>query len=334
MSETVAEFMQKPVKKYACGKRVEQAKKTLMNAFTASSKRKAAEEKTIFEKIIDIVNKTPTGRETLKNLSKTGCTFHLEALSGNLGGFFNPDKNKLVVNRNMDLDGMASLLVHEGTHACQWSLRTEKDSTWYYAVDSHYRDVRGQEADACAHQTAFHYECKTAHPSLYQDFKQNPLYAPLLNAYEGEMEKSGDSGKAMQKTFAAWYENVDMMNIYDGYIKGDIKNTCDRFGKDYSGLFSKERPSENIVRKFRHHGKQYISADFLNKGKAFSIKPRDKQEIYATMIDYARVSKGKADLSVLKMNDRTEDGKLIPPRNKTAKTVQAAAVAKAKRQGR
>ena len=145
MSETVAEFMQKPVKKYACGKRAEQAKKTLMNAFKASSKKSAAEEKALLEQVFDIVNKTPTGRETLKNLTKTGCTFHFEGLEGGLGGFFSQDKNKLVINRNMHVYDMASLMVHEGTHAIQWSLRTEKDSTWYYAVDSHYRDVRGQE---------------------------------------------------------------------------------------------------------------------------------------------------------------------------------------------
>ena len=330
MSETVAEFMQKPVKKYACGKRAEQAKKTLMNAFTASSKRKAADEKTIFEKIIDIVNKTPTGRETMKNLSKTGCTFHLDALSGNLGGFFNADQNTLVINRNMDLGEMASLLVHEGTHACQWASRVEKDSAWFYSVDSYFRNVRGQEADACAHQIAFLYECKTVNPALYQDYKKGSVYTPLLNAYEEEMTKSGDRKTAMQKTFAAWYENVEMMNIYDGFIKGDIKNTCNNF-KHFPGLFKKEMPSENLVQKFLYHGKPYISPEVLNKGKAFSIKPQDKQEIYAEMIDYAKVNKGNADISILKMNDRTEDGKLIPPRNKTANAV---AVSKMKQNDR
>ena len=332
MSETVAEFMQKPVKKYACGKRAEQAKKTLMNAFTASSKKNAFEEKALLEQVFDIVNKTPTGRETLKNLTKTGCTFHFENFQDGVGGAYDENNNKLLINRNMSVNDMASLMVHEGTHAYQWTLKTKDwQGIWYYSVASHIRNSRAKEADACAHQTAFHYECKTAHPSLYQDFKKNPLYAPLLNAYEGEMEKSGDAGKAMQKTFAGWYEDVGMMNTYDVFFKEDIIRTCNEYGKDYAGLFSKELSAKDTVNMFRHHGKQYISADFLNMGKAFSIKPQDKQEIYATMIDYAKVSKGKADLSVLKMNDRTEDGKLIPPRNKAANAI---AVSKMKREGR
>ena len=49
------------------------------------------------------------------------------------------------------------------------------------------------------------------------------------------------------------------------------------------------------------------------------------------MIDYAKVNKGNADISILKMNDRTEDGKLIPPRNKTANAV---AVSKMKQNDR
>ena len=334
MSGTVAEFMQKPVKKYACGKRAEQAKKVLMNAFTASSKRKAADEKAYFGEMIDIVNKTPTGRETLKKLSKAGCTFHFESLEGQ-GGYFDPNNNEIIINKNMSLQGMASLLVHEGTHAVQWALKGKPDFRAVdYTVASLYQNQRAGEADAYAHQTAFHYECKTAYPALYQVIREkNPHLCGFLDAYEGEVEKSGDSGKALKKTFESWYENSSIMNNYDAGYKSFLKNACDAWKDDKDqNLFIKDLPVKDIVKQFRHNGKPYVSEDFLTKGLAFSIKPQDKQEIYAAMIDYAKAIGGKADISVLKMNDRTADGELIPARNKDE--VKTAAVTKAKQQGR
>ena len=318
MAKMVAEFMQKPVKKYACGKRAEQAKKTLMNAFVASSQKKAVSEKAQLEKMIDIVNKTPTGRETLKNLSKAGCSIHFDGLEG-MGGFFSPGKNKLVINRNMSLESMAILLVHEGTHAVQWYLKGSKDfAAINYSAADVFRNGRAKEADAYAHQTAFSYECKTAYPVIYQMImEKNPHLSGLLKTYEGEMEKSGDSEKAMQKTFTGWYENVPMMNSYDNNYKTFVTGWLQ---EDRKGLFQKELSDEVILKQLRHNGKKYVSEDFLKSGIANSIRLADKQEIYAAMIGYARKVGERADLSVLKMNDRTEDGKLIPPRNKAAKT--------------
>ena len=78
MSKTVAEFMEKPVKKYACGRNAKETKKTLVKAFTASKKGDAVKESILFEDIIDSVMKTKKGRETMTTLSELGYSFAFE----------------------------------------------------------------------------------------------------------------------------------------------------------------------------------------------------------------------------------------------------------------
>ena len=62
MSDTVKEFMEKPVKKYACGEKARQAQKTLQNTFTASSAKSAADEKRLLSDVLETLNKTDSGR--------------------------------------------------------------------------------------------------------------------------------------------------------------------------------------------------------------------------------------------------------------------------------
>ena len=329
MFETVAEFMQKPVKKYACGKKAQEAKKTLMRAFTASKKRSAAKESALFGQIVDSVMKTKTGRETMTALSGLGYSFVFERVPS-LDGYCNPENKKIVLNPSSSLPNMMQTLVHEGTHAVQRSLKKENaPEYWEMNAASMLRCRRAIEADAVAHETAFAYECKNVVPEVYRDAeKQN---TPMFRAYVGEMEKSGDEKKAMRASFAAWYEHDSYRKSYDLLHACDVRSFCE-WGKrqEVGGLFSKEYPAGDVLKMCLYNGKPYMTPDFLNKGLAFSIPAEDKKSLCDALQDYAKALGEKPDRSLSAMRIRTAEGVLLPEK----KAVKAAVIAKTKQAGR
>ena len=328
MSGTVAEFMQKTVKKYACGRKAQEAKKTLVKAFTASEKGKKGEETALFKKILDTVMKTEKGRETLTTLSGFGYSFAFE--SGNFSGFCDADKKKIVINPHISFPSMLQTAVHEGRHAIQYSLeRPDVPAAALVQTASYLRFSRAIEADASAHEAAFAYECKDVIPDVYQDAEKHNF--PMFRAYVGEMEKSGDEKKAMQASFAAWYECDSYREFYDEWHRNDIKHFCDWGERQkYAGLFSKEYPAGDVLKMCVYGGKPYMTEEFLNTGRAFSVSAADKKEISAMLQRYAAAVGEKPDTSLSTMRERTADGTLLPEK----KAVNAAVVAKAGRGGR
>ena len=328
MSETVAEFMEKPVKKYACGRKAKEAKKSLIKAFTASEEKRRPQESALFTEIISSVMKTKKGRETMTTLSKLGYSFAFE--SGEFGGFCDAENKKIVINPSSNFEYMLQTVVHEGRHAIQNSL--EKPDAPHYAltqVASMLRCRRAIEADAVAHEMAFVYECKDVLPKVYQDAKEQNL--PMFRAFVGEMEKSGDERKAMQASFAAWYECDYYRDYYDKYYKKGIIDNCE-WGKNnkQGNLFSKEYSAEDVMKMCRYKGQTYMKPEFLNKGLAFSIPAEDKKVISVALQSYADAVGEKPDTSVSAMRSRLPDGTLLPEK----KAVNAAVVAKAKQNGR
>ena len=330
MSETVNEFMQKPVKTYHCGKDAQRMKKTLTQAFVASSEKKAAKEKASFEKIIDAVMKTKEGRNTLKALADFGYTYVFE--TGNFGGLCNSAEKKIIINPAMPFEYNIQTLVHEGRHAIQASLQSENAPyTENMQTASYLRYSRAIEADASAHEAAFAYECKDVLPKVYQEAKERN--APMFRAYADEMEKSGNGRKAMQASFAAWYEYDYYRDFYDKYHKDYIKAVCD-WGKQHKkgGFFREEYSGSEALKLCVYRGKPYMTEEFLNTGRAFSISQKDKKDICKMIKDYVKaVPEAKMDMSVLKMRERKASGELLPVQNDTAKIALAA---KLKAQGR
>ena len=330
MSETVDEFMQKPVKTYHCGKDAQRVKKTLTQAFVASSENKATEEKASFEKIIDAVMKTKEGRSTLKALADLGYTYAFER--GKFGGFCNSIEKKIVINPALSFEYNVQTAVHEGRHAIQASLKSENvPLSCIMQTASYLRYSRAIEADASAHEAAFAYECKDILPEVYQEAKKRN--APMFKAYVDEMEKSGNGRKAMQASFAAWYEYDYYRDFYDNDHKNMIKAVCD-WGKKhkYGDFFREEYSGSDALKLCVYRGKPYMTEEFLNTGKAFSISQKDKKDIAKMIKDYVKaVPEAKMDMSVLKMRERTASGELLPVQNDTAKIALAA---KLKAQGR
>ena len=269
MSDTVKEFMEKPTQKFACGRDARETTGTLQKAFVASSKRKAGKEKEAFAAILEPVMKTARGRETMEALADLGYKFRFE--NGNFGGMCCSGEKTILLNPNYDSNYIAHVLVHEGRHAIQYSRTPENAPELEETkVADMFRMRQAIEADACAHQAAFVYECKTVAPKVYSEYKAGGF--PMLTAYENEMEKSGNEKKAMQASFESWYDYKAFRQYYDNYHK-DIVRQLAGCGKDEKNptFFSKEYPVKDVVTMCVYQGKPYMTAEFLNSDKAYSV---------------------------------------------------------------
>ena len=323
MSDTVKEFMEKPTQKFACGRDARETVGTLQKAFVASSKRKENKEKEVFAAILEPVMKTARGRETMETLADLGYKFRFE--NGNFGGMCCSSEKTILLNPNYDSNYIAHVLVHEGRHAIQYSRTPENAPELEETkVADMFRMRQAIEADACAHQAAFVYECKTVAPKVYSEYKAGGF--PMLTAYEKEMEKSGDEKKAMQKSFESWYDYKAFRQYYDSYHKNIVGQLVDVGKKEKDPtFFSKEYPVKDVVNMCVYQGKPYMTAEFLNSDKAYSVPKKDAKEIKAALTDYAKsVAGAKLDTSIDAMALRDGTMRIIKSANRQPNTVAAA----------
>ncbi len=331
MSDTVAEFTQKSYKKYACGEKAQQAQKTLQNTFTASSAKSAADEKRLLSDVLETLNKTDSGRETLETLSDLGYKIKFQNLGKQFGGYCNYDDRIIVLNPTRSKNFLAIAVVHEGRHGIQFA--SEKKNAPLFEetrVADMYRMRKAIEADACAHQAAFAYECKENAPEVYAEQKRD---YPMLAAYETELEKTGDKKQAMRAAFKSWYDFPPYRDLYDDYYKDNGIIPAAQEGKKSNdpALFSKEYPVRDVVDLCLYRGKPYMTAEYLNSDKPNALTAEAKREIKAVLADYAQAVPGaKSDMSINKMATRDKDGKILEP----AKMASNAAVLAKSTQGR
>ncbi len=314
MFEAAEKFMQTPVKKYTCGEKAQRAQKTLQSSFAASSAEKAADEQKLLGDVLDTLGKTNSGRETLETLSDLGYKIQFQNLGANFGGFCNYDDRLIVLNPARSKNFLAVAVVHEGRHGIQFA--SEKKNAPQFEetrVADMYRMRKAIEADACAHQAAFAYECKEAAPEVYAEQKRD---YPMLAAYETELEKTGDKKQAMRAAFKSWYDFPYYRDLYDDYYKdnGIIPTAQEGKKSNDPSLFSKEYPVRDVVDLCLYQGKPYMTAEYLNSDKPNALTAEAKREIKAVLADYARsVAGAKLDVSVDKMATRDKDGKILEP---------------------
>lgn len=312
MAESVEKFMEKPVKKYACGRDARETMGALRRAFVASSKRKAGKENEFFAAILEPVMKTERGRETMEALTDLGYKFKFEA--GHFGGMCRSGIKTILLNPNYDNAFLSHVLVHEGRHAIQYSRAPENAPEQEETkVADMFRMRQAIEADACAHQSAFVYECKDIAPEIYKQYKAAEY--PMMTAFEKEMGKSGDEKKAMRASFEAWYDYKAFRKFYDDYHKNIVGQLAD-CGKDEKdpAFFSKDYPVKDVVNMCVYQGKPYMTAEYLNSDKPNALTAEAKKEIKAVLADYAQsVAGAKLDTSVDKTATRDKDGKILEP---------------------
>ncbi len=328
MSGSVAEFMEKDVQKYACGEKARQAKKVLTAAFTASDSRKQKEESAEFERLIGRVMETDKGRDTLTELSELGYTFAFE--TGDYGGFCEPTSKKIVVNPTFGDAYAMQTIVHEGQHAIQCARDPENTpNAEQMTVASLLRRERAMEADACAHESAFIYQCRDILPEVYAEAEKNDM--PMFRAFVAEMDKSGDEKKAMQASFQAWYGYDYFRDFYDDVYRREIAFYAGEGKKSgRKDMFCKTVPAKDVADACLYKGKPYVSADMLMTDQAFSVLKKDKAAYMKIAADYAKTVGVKADESVWAMAERDKTGKITRSAQRKANTAVAEALNQSK----
>lgn len=229
-----------------------------------------------FASLLNIAYKFPKGRETMNAVAFRGYTYMYDALFG-LNGACDYD-HKVVrldsYHRQMEL---APVLIHECSHVRQTERLNEingaEKMTDFVAGLNAYDFIklnRALEADACAHQAAFAYQMKDEYPQVFE----KEMQTPMMRAYVGEMEKSGDETKAMRASFAAWYGYKNYQESYEKQFLAQIKMNADKQKKPLS--------DEQISAACLLDGKPYVPLSFFDRSENMAVSEKAKEVLAST----------------------------------------------------
>ncbi len=323
MSSLVEQFLDKPCRKHPGGEKRASVpgRNVLSRAFAAASEENGADEKQVFDMLLAVAYRTPTGKKVLDDVSRLGYSFSFEP-GMDKGGCCYPGEKKITLSPECGFNHMLLSLVHEGRHAIQHSLAAGHPDQYRFRISDFYKYDRAVEADAVAFESAFTHELKTVYPAAYRE--KAALGFPMLPAYEKELEASGDAGKALEASFRAWYGCAAYRDYYDRGNKEFIDYILDGCTRENDPTaFQVSISSREILKVCPNEGRPYVEPGFLETPEAFSIPAADKADIAERMTIYASAVKGaSADMSVLKMYSRDGEGNILPH---SARTGAAAA---------
>lgn len=162
--------------------------------------------------------KTPTGRKVLEGLHALNVDVSYDSsVSEDLGGFYSVPAKKILLNSNCSEDLIASILVHEGSHALQAArcrLGPALDMQTYFSLN------KAMEADAMKNQVFAAYELKEqGDKSVFTAFERDR--PSLANAYLKLRETYADQPDSLAKyTMLAYYKDYAYVKTYeDRYVK-------------------------------------------------------------------------------------------------------------------
>lgn len=163
--------------------------------------------------------KTPTGRKVLEGLHALNIdVIYDSSVSEDLGGFYSVPAKKILLNSNCSDDLIASILVHEGSHALQAAngcrIGPGLDMQTYFSMN------KAMEADAMKNQVFAAYELKEqGDKSVFTAFERDR--PSLANAYLKLRETYADQPDSLAKyTMLAYYKDYAYVKTYeDRYVK-------------------------------------------------------------------------------------------------------------------
>lgn len=231
------------------------------------------EEKKLLKEVFDVMASVPAGKKLLDDVADMGFEVYFEAAAGQLLGSMNGSAKKLMLCPRLHTSAAAVAVTafHEMTHAVQneKSHRQLQDESNLNIADAIKFD-RACEAAACTEEFNFAWQIKDKHPEVIKDVSQFPMW----HAFAGEMEKSGDTAKAGEACFKAWYGYKHYQEIYEKQIIDNTGyNLRNRIRKNDNKAFRESISSEDTLKYafISDDLKKNISADFLTSKEAFSI---------------------------------------------------------------
>ena len=225
--------------------------------------------------------KTKTGAAVLTGLATKNIPVEISAEIGqDLGGAYYPDLKKILINPECSDDLIASVLVHEGTHALQSANGCKVGP--YLNMHSYFTMNKAMEADAMKNQLFAAAELKASgDASVYDAFAGE--HGDLVKSYEKFCKQFGDQTDSIAKhtmlAFSAAKKNDAAAGIlqFDYPVSEIINRICRLDGKPYmtaaDSVFLQDS-ARNYVSK-----RTYNSLDKLSKKHAATLdKSISKQD--------------------------------------------------------
>lgn len=166
-------------------------------------------EKQFAQEIFDSLAKIPTGRKAIEDMKKYKVDFFLETALGTAGGYFDPEKNQIVMAKSLGRDFMEPALVHEARHLLQNNLGRDAAEAQNLDYASRLMINRATEADA---QTQAIQACKEweaiGYDAPIKRFTKH--YKPIVDAY--------NKNNSLSDAFKGWYDDERISASYEqGY---------------------------------------------------------------------------------------------------------------------
>lgn len=262
--------------------------------------------------------KTPTGRKVLEGLHALNVDVSYDSsVSEDLGGFYSVPAKKILLNSNCSDDLIASILVHEGSHALQAArcrLGPALDMQTYFSLN------KAMEADAMKNQVFAAYELKEqGDKSVFTAFERDR--PSLASAYLKLRETYADQPDSLAKyTMLAYYKDYAYVKTYeDRYVKAIdtfndmakpnaiggafqvhlseaeiIKRVCQLDGKNYmqpADSVYLQSAECNYVQKSTYKALAKIASKFAKKVGESTLYKTDNSYTGMFVVDY----KGRLD---------------------------------------
>ena len=235
-----------------------------------------------FSNLLNISYKYPKGQETLNAVAFQGYSYMYESMFG-VNGACDYDHKVVRLDSFRQQKDLAPILIHECTHIRQVErineISNQKKTTDFIGSLNAYDFIklnRALEADACAHQAAFAYQMKEDYPQVFE----TEMKTPMMQAYVGEMEKSGDETKAMQASFKAWYGYKRYQDSCEEMYVAQIRFNATERNKETNAVKKETTISnEQLTKICQHNGKPYISAAFFDRAENMAVSEKGKEAL-------------------------------------------------------
>ena len=266
------------------------------------------EEKKLLSDVLDIVDSYPPTKELLNKVANAGYKIVFDSSMGNANGAQSHALKTVIINpsRLNSAAAMASVLVHEMTHAEQQSGSAQKieitENIGRYKISDQLKYYRAIEAAAFAGQAAFNYAVKDTHPEILSYMSKYPMN----KVFEDEMKKSNDPTKAQAVTFQEWYQADAYKDAYSAcHIDSILYNMDGLKAKGATTAFDKDISSEAILMlsSLNKGVVEHLPNGFLDSPKALFLSASHKEflkgQIQAETNGIIDIAKTTANLDTL-----------------------------------
>jgi len=222
--------------------------------------------------LVDMINRiavSKTGREVLETAAKAGFTLSMEFMLGANGGCAKESK-KIVLNPLSKQEELIGVLIHESRHAGQFE-RGEYDASdenrpRTETLKTAIMRTRAVEADAQA--TAAQALCEMMDAGDVEPlraFARAPHNATIAKAVDRALydPESLNNGSLRTAAFLAWYDNTDVVELYDQYYQIDMMNRRAEKGLNGADTYAVSMSPAKIVADLclDSEGKNYFTED-------------------------------------------------------------------------